>query len=218
MNRKDYGTINGVKPGWLYEEFCDIDVERLQKDLATMDEHLPWHDFQDADDSATEVAGALKEASDTRVEGCYKGATRGKKARIRDVAWEHRADSSYQEIRDKYKLMGGTYICMEARSCYNWHTDKTFAFQIPVISNDGCSLIFKLDDNVAHAFTPKLGKAYLINNMVRHTFINGGNIPRYHLLLLVRPKALLDPEYRPFLRSSGFPYRDYILSKDYVVY
>jgi hypothetical protein len=212
MDKKDYGTINGVKPRWLFEEFCDIDVERLQKDLETMYEHLPWFDFQDADDSDSEVALTWKESSDTRVEGRYKGATRGKKAKIRDTALEHRVDSYYREIHKQYKLIGGVYTRMEARSSYNWHTDKAIGFQIPVISNDDCSFIFKLDDNVAHAFTPKLGKAYLVNNLVRHTFINGGDVPRYYLLQILNPMALLDPEYRPFVRSSGFQYRDYLLS------
>ena len=216
MDRKDYGTIDGAKPGWLFEEFCDVDVERLRKDLETMYEHLPWFDFQDADDSDSEVALAWKESTDTRAEERYKGATRGKRARIRDTPWHHRVDSYYQEIKEQYKLIGGNYACMEARSCYAWHTDPALGFQIPVISNDDCSFIFRLDDNKSYSFTPKLGKAYLVNNMVRHTFINGGDVPRYNLLQILNPKALLDPEYRPFLRSSGFPYRDYILSKDYV--
>ena len=213
----EYGTINGVKPGWLFEEFCDIDVERLQADLEKMYEHLPWFDFQKADDSDSEVALAWKEATDTRSNSeRFQGATRGKRARIRDIPWHHRVDSYYQEIKKQYKLIGGTYARMEARSAYNWHTDKAIGFQIPVISNDDCSFIFKLDDNKAYSFTPKPGKGYLVNNLVRHTFVNGGDLPRYYLLQILNPKNLLDPEYKPYLRTSGFPFRDYVLSKDYV--
>ena len=216
MDRKDYGTINGKKPEWLFEEYCDIDVERLQKDLETMYEHLPWVDWRDADDSDSEVALAWKDSTDTRVDERYKGATRGKRARIREILWHHRVDSYYQEIKEQYKLIGGTYARMEPRSSYAWHTDKCIGFQIPVITNEHCSFIFELDDNVAYAFKPKPGKGYLVNNFVRHTFINGGDVPRYYLLQILNPKALLDPEYKPFVRSSGFPYREYILSRDYV--
>jgi len=50
VNTIDYGTINGIKVGWLFEEFCDLDVEQLQYDLDNMYDNLPWFDFQDADD------------------------------------------------------------------------------------------------------------------------------------------------------------------------
>jgi|TARA_R110000765_G_scaffold116169_1_gene209282 hypothetical protein len=209
------GTKGSHKPEWLFEEFCDVDVERLQKDLGEMDKHLPWFDFQDADDSDSEVALAWKESSDTRVDERYKGATRGKRARLRDTPYHLRADTYYQEIKEQYKLIGGTYARMEARSSYQWHTDKAIGFQIPVISNEHCSFIFKLDDNKSYAFTPKLGKAYLVNNLIEHTFINGGDIPRYYLLQIVNPPALLSPMYKKYARTSGFPYRDYILSKDF---
>ena len=211
----DYGTINGVKVGWLFEEWCDLDVKQLQYDLDTMYENLPWFDFQDADDTDSEVALAWKDAAENRQEDRYKGATRGKRARLRDIPYHHRHGTYYQEVKEKYKLIGGTYARMEPRSCYNWHTDKAIGFQIPVITNDDCSFIFKMDDNRAWAFTPEPGKAYLVNNLVRHTFINGGDVPRYYLLQILNPNALRDPEYKPYLLSSGFPYRDYILSRDY---
>ena len=216
MERKDYGTINGAKPGWLFEEFCDIDVERLQIDLEAMYEHLPWVDWQDADDSNSEVALAWKDSTDTRVDERYKGATRGKRARLRETPWHHRVDYYYQELKEKIRFIGGTYARMEPRSSYAWHVDKCIGFQIPVVTNNDCSFIFELDDNVAYTFTPEPGKAYLVNNLVRHTFINGGDVPRYYLLQILDPNALRDPEYKPYLKTSGFKLKDYILSKDYV--
>ena len=48
---KEYGTLGNHKPGWLFEEYCDIDVDRIMKDLETMDPHLPWVDWVEADDS-----------------------------------------------------------------------------------------------------------------------------------------------------------------------
>jgi len=212
--KKDYGTLGNHKPEWLFEEFCDVDVDKLVDDLNTMDPHLPWFDFTEADDSDSEVALEWKESTDKRSKETYPGATRGCRARIRDIAWEHRIDTYYQEIKDKYKLIGGTYAKMEPRSSYAWHTDVCIGFQIPVISNDDCAFIFRLDDNKAYSFTPKPGKAYLVNNFVTHTFINGGDVDRYYLLQIINPKNLLDKEYKPYLKHSGFPYRDYLLSRD----
>ena len=40
-----YGTIDGVKPEWLFEEFCDLDVDQLKFDLDTMYDNLPWFAF-----------------------------------------------------------------------------------------------------------------------------------------------------------------------------
>lgn len=211
---KEYGTLGNHKPGWLFEEYCDIDVDRIMKDLETMDPHLPWVDWIEADDSDSEVATAWKESTDTRAQEKYPGSTRGKRARIRDMEWHNRVDSYYQEIKDEYKLVGGTYTMMSPRSSYGWHTDVCIGFQIPVISNDDCAFIFRLDDNKAYSFTPKPGKAYLVNNFVTHTFINGGDVDRYYLLQIINPKNLLDKEYKPYLRHSGFPYRDYLLSRD----
>ena len=212
--KNDYGVIGNHKPGWLFEEFCDIDVDKLIQDLEVMDKNLPWKDFTVADDSDSEVALEWKKSTDSRDLLKYPGATRGKRARIRDMPWHERVDTYYQEIKDQYKLIGGTYAMMEPRSSYAWHTDVAMGFQIPVICNDDCSFIFKLDDNKSYAFTPKPGKAYLVNNMVRHTFINGGDVDRYCLLQIVNPKNLLDKEYKPYLVNSGYPYRDYILSRD----
>lgn len=210
-----YGTVGNHKPEWLFEEFCDIDIDKLRLEMETLHDHMPWFDFTEADDSDLEVGHAWREATTLRSEEKYKGATRGARARLRDMNWKYRKGSYHQELKEQYNTIGGVYTKVEPRSCYAWHTDKCIGFQIPVISNPDCFFMFKLDDNKSYHFHPEPGKAYLINNRVTHTFMNGGDLPRYYLLQIVNPKNLTDPEYLPYVQSSGWELEDYMLSREY---
>jgi len=214
---QDLGTQGNHKPEWLFEEFCDIDVERMSREFKYMYEELPWLNWVDSDDSDSEVALAWKETTLMRDgQKRYPGATRGKRARLREAPWELIKDSYFQELKQQYRLIGGTYTMMDPRSSYGWHTDKCIGFQIPVINNDDCAFVFCLDGGRSYTFFPKPGKAYLVNNMIKHTFINGGDTDRYYCLQVINPKNLLDKDYRWYTKHSGFEYRDFVLSRDYV--
>lgn len=206
----DYGRLGNHKPEWLFEKIADIDIDLLKQELDGYHDQLPWFDFSEADDTDNAVAVAWKDASNALRQGAFLGATRGKRARLRRNPKFYKG--YYKHIMEKHRLLGGVYALMEPRSSYAWHIDKCLGFQIPVTTNADCSFIFKLDDNKSYHFTPKPGEAYLVNNMVTHTFINGGSYDRYYLLCVVNFKNLHDSDYKPYLDTCGWDYSHYDLS------
>ena len=212
------GHVEGHVPQWLYEEVADdIDVDLLRKELWEHEPHLPWEDFTEAQDLDTEVATAWKDATESQSNKWskeYTGATRGRKAKLRDYDGKKYVEMYAYHIKKKYNLIGGTIAMQDPRTTYAWHTDKCMGFQVPIITNKDCAFIFRLGDNT-YSFTPKEGRAYLVNNFVPHTFMNGGAVDRYMLLHIINPPHLNNTRYNDYLETSGWTFDDYQLSREY---
>ena len=103
------GHVEGHVPQWLYEEVAhDIDIDLLRKELWEHEPHLPWEDFTEAQDLDTEVATAWKDATESQSNKWskeYTGATRGRKAKLRDYDGKKYVEMYAYHIKKKYNLI-----------------------------------------------------------------------------------------------------------------
>ena len=72
-------------------------------------------------------------------------------------------------------------------SCYSLHKDSTPRIHIPLITNPSCYFIFK-ENNTPEGIIQHLpvGSVYWTNTTVSHTFINCSELPRLHLVGVVK--------------------------------
>ena len=92
------------------------------------------------------------------------------------------ANTYFKEVFDvlssKYKLGRVRILLKEPRSTLSWHRDPEPRLHIPIITNDGCSMVI---ENVAKHL-PADGKVTITNNTKYHNFFNGGEQSRIHLV------------------------------------
>lgn len=67
---------------------------------------------------------------------------------------------------------------MRPKTCYSYHQDPTPRMHIPLITDDNC--FFVVDDEVVRL--PADGNHYLIDTRKKHTFVNGSDINRLHIV------------------------------------
>ena len=63
----------------------------------------------------------------------------------------------------------------------SWHKDPECRFNVPIITNPGCSMVI---ENVAKHL-PADGRVWITNNTKYHNFFNGGEQARIHLVACV---------------------------------
>ena len=72
-------------------------------------------------------------------------------------------------------------LLKEPRSTLSWHKDPECRLHVPIITNQGCSMVI---ENVAKHL-PADGKVWITNNTKYHNFFNGGEQSRIHLVACV---------------------------------
>ena len=87
----------------------------------------------------------------------------------------------YEELSKKYKLGRVRLLLKEPRSTLSWHKDPECRLHVPIITNQGCSMVI---ENVAKHL-PADGKVWITNNTKYHNFFNGGEQSRIHLVACV---------------------------------
>ncbi len=94
----------------------------------------------------------------------------------------------YNILSKKFKLGRVRILQKEPRSTLSWHKDPEPRLHIPIITNQGCSMVI---ENVAKHL-PADGKAWITNNTKYHNFFNGGEQNRIHIVACVLDKNLFN--------------------------
>ena len=76
----------------------------------------------------------------------------------------------YETLSKKFKLGRVRLLLKEPRSTLSWHKDPECRLHVPIITNQGCSMVI---ENVAKHL-PADGKVWITNNTKYHNFFNGG--------------------------------------------
>ena len=87
----------------------------------------------------------------------------------------------YETLSKKFKLGRVRLLLKEPRSTLSWHKDPECRLHVPIITNQGCSMVI---ENVAKHL-PADGKVWITNNTKYHNFFNGGEQSRIHLVACV---------------------------------
>ena len=87
----------------------------------------------------------------------------------------------YETLAKKFKIGRVRILLKEPRSTLSWHRDPEPRLHIPIITNEGCSMVI---ENVAKHL-PADGKVTITNNTKYHNFFNGGEQARIHLVACV---------------------------------
>ena len=87
----------------------------------------------------------------------------------------------YDLIKKKFKIGRVRILLKEPRSTLSWHRDPEPRLHIPIITNQGCSMVI---ENVAKHL-PADGTVTITNNTKYHNFFNGGEQARIHLVACV---------------------------------
>lgn len=107
---------------------------------------------------------------------------------------EEQEEKKYSKINSNLK---GSYIekliiqhsayrtrimLMPPRRCYSVHADPSKRIHIPIVTNDQCWMIWP---NFNSCNRLEIKRAYLTDTTKPHTFINGGQEDRIHLVMCV---------------------------------
>jgi len=84
----------------------------------------------------------------------------------------------YETLAKKFKIGRVRILLKEPRSTLSWHRDPEPRLHIPIITNEGCSMVI---ENVAKHL-PADGNVTITNNTKYHNFFNGGEQSRIHLV------------------------------------
>ena len=87
----------------------------------------------------------------------------------------------YETLAKKFKIGRVRILLKEPRSTLSWHRDPEPRLHIPIITNEGCSMVI---ENVAKHL-PADGHVWITNNTKYHNFFNGGEQARVHLVACV---------------------------------
>ena len=82
---------------------------------------------------------------------------------------------------DNFRVIAHGVLLKEPRSTLSWHKDPECRLHVPIITNQGCSMVI---ENVAKHL-PADGKVWITNNTKYHNFFNGGEQSRIHLVACV---------------------------------
>jgi hypothetical protein len=87
-----------------------------------------------------------------------------------------------ENIINEFSAFRSRILVMQPRSCYSVHSDPTPRIHIPIVVNSGCWMVWP-NHQQCHHLMP--GLIYQTNTTKSHTFINGGDDIRIHLVLCV---------------------------------
>jgi hypothetical protein len=69
------------------------------------------------------------------------------------------------------------------KSCYSIHYDMTPRLHLPLVTNEQCNFLFLDPMTLAHL--PAQGRTYWVDTRLQHTFLNGSDKDRLHLVMVV---------------------------------
>jgi len=89
------------------------------------------------------------------------------------------ADAPYlNSILKEYGMLRTRLLRLKPFDCYSYHIDPTPRIHIPLINDEYCLGII---DDVVYRL-PADGSVYAVDTTLRHTFLNGGDYDRLHIV------------------------------------
>ncbi len=71
-----------------------------------------------------------------------------------------------------------------SKTCYSIHRDYSPRLHLPLITNEQCNFVFANPAQLIHM--PADGKTYWVDTRKDHTFMNGSQESRLHLVMIVK--------------------------------
>ena len=87
-----------------------------------------------------------------------------------------------ENVFNEFSAFRSRILIMQPRSCYSIHSDPTPRIHIPIVSNNGCWMVWPKHQR-CQPLLP--GLIYWTDTTKTHTFINGGDETRIHLVICV---------------------------------
>ena len=87
-----------------------------------------------------------------------------------------------EKIINEFSAFRARIMVMQPKACYSVHSDPTPRIHIPIVSNSGCWMMWPTNQVCRRLPT---GILYWADTTNLHTFINGGDKPRIHLVMCV---------------------------------
>ena len=87
-----------------------------------------------------------------------------------------------ENVINEFSAFRSRILIMQPRSCYSIHIDPTPRIHIPIVSNNGCWMVWPKHQRCQHLLP---GLIYWTDTTNTHTFINGGDETRIHLVICV---------------------------------
>lgn len=88
-------------------------------------------------------------------------------------------NTEIEKIVKDFKLFRTRFILVKGKTCYSFHADPTWRLHVPIFTDKDC--VFYFPEHKEH-YHLESGKVYLVNTTEKHTFINGSDIIRWHLV------------------------------------
>lgn len=70
------------------------------------------------------------------------------------------------------------------KSCYSFHKDRSPRLHLPITTNPQCRFLFT--DPLSIHYLPAEGKTFWVDTRKEHTFINGSNEARVHIVMVLK--------------------------------
>lgn len=90
--------------------------------------------------------------------------------------------SYLEKIIEKHSAYRTRIMIMPPRQCYSIHADPSQRIHIPIVTNDQCWMIWPKFNS---CYQLQTHRAYLTDTTKPHTFINGGEQSRIHIVMCV---------------------------------
>ena len=98
--------------------------------------------------------------------------------------------SQIENLINEFLAFRSRIMIIQPKSCYSVHGDPTPRIHIPIVSNKSCWMIWPNNQVCRRMPT---GIIYLADTTINHTFINGGDKPRIHLVMCVDKETIYVP-------------------------
>jgi hypothetical protein len=91
--------------------------------------------------------------------------------------------SNLEKLIKHYKCFRTRIMLMPSKQCYSIHADPTPRLHLPIITNSQCWMVWPYN-NQCHRMT--VGNLYYADTTLQHTFINGSEENRIHVVFGVK--------------------------------
>lgn len=93
------------------------------------------------------------------------------------------AGTMLANLIEEYDCFRTRIMIMKPRACYSIHADRTPRIHIPVVTNKQAWMIWP---HANQCYQMSQGKVYYTDTTKNHTFINGGEADRIHVVACVK--------------------------------
>jgi hypothetical protein len=95
--------------------------------------------------------------------------------------------TSLEKLINHYNCFRTRIMLMKPKSCYSVHQDPTPRIHLPIITNSQCWMIWPTHNQ---CFQMMPGDLYFTDTTNNHTFINGSDQDRIHIVFGIKDKLI----------------------------